>query len=115
MLVSVSGCSSPKKTFSFFAFNQTNFHTKGGHNKWYYPWAVPSCFAADKAVTSEIYSNLADRFGSFYAGFRPKTQRLDSDSETGKISSAVDTWDEDGVERKKLKDRISVLRDSVIL
>ncbi|MCJ1348311.1 hypothetical protein MMC31_006542 [Peltigera leucophlebia] len=79
---------------------QTNFHTQGCHNKWYYPWAVPSSLAADKAVTSEIYFNLADRFGSVYAGFRPKKQRLDSDSETGKISSAGDTKDEDGVERK---------------
>ena len=89
---------------------QTNFYTKGSHNKWYYPWAVPSIFAADKAVTSEIYSNLADLFGSVYAGFRPKTQRLDSDSERGNLSSADDTGDEDGVERKKLKDNILALR-----
>lgn len=94
---------------------QTNFHIKGCHNKWYYPWTVPSSFAADKAVTSEIYSNLADRFGSVYAGFRPKTQRLDSDSETGKLSSADDTRDEDGVERRKYKDSILILTDSVIL
>lgn len=90
---------------------QTNFHTQGCHNKWYYPWAVPSSFAADKAVTSEVYSNLAGRFGSVYAGFRPKTQRLDSDSETGNISSADDTGDEDEVERKKYRDSISVVED----
>ena len=94
---------------------QTNFHTKGCHNKWYYPWAVPSSFAADKAVTSEIYSNLADRFGSVYAGFRSKTQRLDSDSEAAQISSADDTRDEDEVGRKKTEDSLSVLRDSVML
>ena len=94
---------------------QTNFHTQGCHNKWYYPWAVPSRFAADKAVTSEIYSNLADRFGSVYAGFRPKTQRFESDSETGKMSSDDDTGDEEWVEQKKLKDNLSVLRDGVIL
>lgn len=81
----------------------TNFHTKGCHNKWYYLWAVPSSFAADKAVTSEIYSNLGDRFGTVHSGFRPNTQKLDSDSDAGKISSADDTGDEDGVERKKLK------------
>ena len=74
--------------------HQTNFHTNGCHNKWYYPWAVPSSLAADQAVTSEIYSNLADRFGSVYAGFRPETQGLDSDSERGKISSADDTGNE---------------------
>ena len=78
------------------------------------PWAVPSSFAADKAVTSEIYSNLADCFGSVYAAFRPKTQRLDSDRETGKISSADDTGDEDKVEQKKLKDRVSVFTRGLV-
>lgn len=80
--------------FTIHAVNsvhQTNFHTNGCHNKWYYPWAVPSSLAADQAVTSEIYSNLADRFGSVYPGFRPETQGLDSDSERAKTSSGDDT------------------------
>ena len=92
---------------------QTNFYTKVCHNKWYYPWAVPSNFTADDAVRSKIYSNLADRFGSVYAGFRPKTQELHSDSETGKVSSADDTGDEDEVERKKYGESISIFEDSV--
>ena len=94
---------------------QTNFHTKRCHNEWYYLWAVPSSFAADKVVTSEIYSNLADCFGSVYASFCPKTQRLDFDNKAKKISSANDAADEDAVEQKKLKDSILILRDSVIL
>lgn len=82
---------------------QTNFYTKGCHNKWYYPWAVPSSFAADKAVTSE---NLLQSSGSFWNCllrliFRPKTQKLDSDSEAGKISSADDTGDEERGRAKK--------------
>lgn len=76
---------------------------------------IPSSFAVDKAITSEIYSNLADRFGSVYAGFCLKTQRLDTESKTGNLSSANDTGDKDGVERRKYKDSISVLLDSVIL
>lgn len=71
--------------------------------------------AVDKDVTSEIYSNLADCFKSVYTCFCPKTERLDSDGKTKKISSTDDIVDEDAVEQKKLKDSILVLKNSVIL
>ena len=93
----------------------TRFQTKGTHVKWYYPWGFAS-ISKESQVAASMFTNVAQKIGRVYLGFRAKTTDTHSDSEPQSLSSgdepSTDTEDDDEIERLAREAGI-IVRDDV--
>ena len=63
----------------------TKFQTKGTHQKWYYPWGF-AVIPRSETVTATMYTNICQKIGLVYPGYKAKSRSIHSDSDPQSIS-----------------------------